>query len=75
MKSLLNRAINEVNNLENNEEFLLKELFKGYEWNRLDRNIRLKLGTLFLHEVENDPSLDIEIVAKNSSNQQKYKKR
>ncbi|MFQ9314459.1 MAG: DUF1413 domain-containing protein [Clostridium perfringens] len=75
MKSLLNRAINEVNNLENNEEFLLKELFKGYEWNRLNRNIRLKLGTLFLYEVENDPSLEIEIVAKNSSNQQKYKKR
>lgn len=75
MKSLLNIAINEVNNLENNEEFLLKELFKGYEWNRLDRNIRLKLGTLFLYEVENDPSLEIEIVAKNSSNQQKYKKR
>jgi hypothetical protein len=74
LKSLLNIAINEVNNLENNEEFLLKELFKGYEWNRLDRNIRLKLGTLFLYEVENNPSLKIEIVSKNSSNQQKYKK-
>ena len=35
MKLLMKKALNEL---------LLKDIFKGYEWNRLDRNIRLKLG-------------------------------
>lgn len=43
MKLLMKKALNELTNLQRGE-FLLKDLFKGYEWNRLDRNIRLKLG-------------------------------
>lgn len=44
MKLLMKKALNELTNLQSGETFLLKDLFKGYEWNRLDRNIRLKLG-------------------------------
>ena len=43
MKLLMKKALNELTNLQSGE-FLLKDLFKGHEWNRLDRNIRLKLG-------------------------------
>lgn len=43
MKLLMKKALNELTNLQSGE-LLLKDLFKGYEWNRLDRNIRLKLG-------------------------------
>ena len=43
MKLLMKKALNELTNLQSGE-FLLKDLFKGYGWNRLDRNIRLKLG-------------------------------
>lgn len=43
MKLLMKKALNELTNLQSGE-FLLKDLFKGYECNRLDRNIRLKLG-------------------------------
>lgn len=43
MKLLMKKALNELTNLQSGE-FLLKDLFKGYEWNRLDRNIRLKLS-------------------------------
>ena len=43
MKLLMKKALNELTNLQSGE-FLLKDLFKGYELNRLDRNIRLKLG-------------------------------
>ena len=43
MKLLMKKALNELTNLQSGE-FLLKDLFKGYEWKRLDRNIRLKLG-------------------------------
>lgn len=71
---LLNQAILETNNLNAGESFLVKDLFKGYIWNRIPRNTRLLLGTLFLNAVNNDSTLKIEIIEKTSSNQQKYKK-
>jgi hypothetical protein len=74
MNPLLNVAITELGNIKSGEVFLVKDLFKGYEWNRLDRAVRLNLGILFLNEVRNNPSLNIEVLGKTSSNQQKYKK-
>lgn len=47
MNSLLKEAIDELKTSIAGK-FLLKELFKGYEWNRLEMNIRLKLGKLFV---------------------------
>lgn len=73
MKLLMKKALNELTNLQSGE-FLLKDLFKGYEWNRLDRNIRLKLGILFLNEINTNSYLNIKAIEKTSSNQQKYKK-
>ena len=58
-------------NLMDGETFLLKELFKGYEWNRIPRNERLLLGTLFLNYV-NTTKCKIKAVEKTSSGQQKY---
>lgn len=44
---LLAEAIKETHNLNINEVFLVRDLFKGYEWNRISRGDRLLLGTLF----------------------------
>ena len=52
VNDLLEQAISETLNLNNNEVFLLKDLFKGYEWNRISRGDRLLLGTLFLNHQE-----------------------
>jgi hypothetical protein len=71
---LLDKAIDEVKNLFSGEEFLVKDLFKGYEWQRYHIKDRLLLGTLFLNEVKTNPSLKIAILDKTSSNQQKYRK-
>lgn len=71
---LLEQAIAETDNLNAGEIFLVKDLFKGYIWNRIPRNTRLLLGTLFLNAVNNDQNLKIEVAEKTSSNQQKYKK-
>jgi hypothetical protein len=69
----LKRAIQEVPNLQMGEEFLIKDLFKGYEWNRLAIGERRILGSLFLNEVKNGRLIDIVNVAKKSSaNQQIY---
>ncbi|SFJ99508.1 MULTISPECIES: single-stranded DNA-binding protein [unclassified Bacillus (in: firmicutes)] len=72
----LKLAIQEVENLNPGEMFLVKDLFKGYEWNRLAIGDRRSLGALFLHEVKyGELSGVIEIGIKSSANQQQYKKR
>ena len=72
---VLEQAILETKYLNKDEVFLLKDLFKGYEWNRIPRKSRLLLGTLFLNNVNSSNNNEIEAIDKTSSNQQKYRKR
>ena len=72
----LRLAIKEVQNLISGETFLVKDLFKGYEWNRLAIGERRSLGALFLHEVKyGELKSLIEIGVKSSANQQQYIKK
>lgn len=63
----------EISNIKMNEVLLVRELFKGYEWNRISHSESLLFGTLFLNCVKND---DIEAMSaeKTSSRRQKYRK-
>lgn len=70
---LLERALYEIKFLKENEIFLVKDLFKGYEWNRIPVKDRLLLGTLFLHEVHKE-RIPVIAVEKTSSHQQKYQR-
>ena len=71
---LLKKAIDEIQNLDSGEKFLVKDLFKGYEWNRIPLKSRLLLGTLFLNYISSE-SKEVIVIEKTSANQQKYKKR
>ena len=71
VNKLLDEAIKEAQNLYEGEVFLVKDLFKGYVWNRIPRKDRLLLGTLFLNSV-NQMDADLKAIEKTSSNQQKY---
>ena len=73
VNELLDKAKAEILNLLSGEVFLLRDLFKGYEWNRISRSDRLLLGTLFLNYIKTD---DIWVVPieKTSSGQQRYKR-
>jgi len=73
VNNLLECAIKESQLIESDEVFLVKDLFKGYEWNRIPRKNRLLLGTLFLNHI-NRTNGDILPIEKTSSGQQKYKK-
>lgn len=69
-------AIEEITNLTNGEIFLLKDLFKGYEWNRLTIGDRRSLGALFLHEVKyGELNEYVEVWLKITANQQQYIKK
>ncbi|MBI9096418.1 MAG: single-stranded DNA-binding protein [Sphaerochaeta sp.] len=53
--------------------FLVKDLFKGYLWNRIPKGDRLLLGSLFLSYVgRNDRELTV--IKKGASGQQMYQK-
>lgn len=70
---LLEEAKREISELNNGEIFLVRELFKGYLWNRIPRKDRLLLGTLFLNWVQQNLDI-IKPINKTSSGQQKYQK-
>ena len=72
VNELLVIAIEETINLNQDEIFLVRDLFKGYEWNRISRSERLLLGTLFLNYVNNTDG-EIKAIEKTSSGQQKYR--
>lgn len=57
------------------EVFLARDLFKGYEWNRISRSERLLLGTLFLNYVNTSKDNVQAIEKTTSSGQQKYRVR
>jgi len=42
----------ELKNLNSDEIFLVRNLFKGYEWNRRSRSNRLLLDTLFINYIK-----------------------
>jgi len=73
VNKLLDEAIKETENLEEGEVFLVKDLFKGYVWNRIPRKDRLLLGTLFLNWVSKING-NLKAIEKTSSNQQRYEK-
>ena len=72
VNELLEIAKAEINYLNLGEVFLVRDLFKGYEWNRISRSDRLLLGTLFLIFMRNENSR-AKVIEKTSSGQQKYR--
>ena len=73
VNELLGYALSETEKIKSDEVFLIKDLFIGYEWNRIPRKNRSLLGTLFLNQI-NKVKSDIVPIEKTSSGQQKYKK-
>ncbi|WMJ88252.1 single-stranded DNA-binding protein [Anaerocolumna sp. MB42-C2] len=73
VNDLLEEAISETDNLMDGEIFLLKDLFKGYVWNRIAVKDRLLLGTLFLNYVQQGKCY-MYAIEKTSSHQQLYQK-
>lgn len=73
VNQLLETTKSEIKELKSGEIFLVRDLFKGYEWNRISRSKRLLLGTLFINFVKNT-DININIIEKTSSGQQRYQK-
>lgn len=74
MNALLENALAEAKNLKAGESFLVKDLFKGYLWNRIPRGERLLLGSLFLSHVSMH-DCQIKVTYKGASGQQRYERK
>lgn len=71
---LLDLTIAELTQIPVGGKFILKDFFKGYVWNHQDLGSRRTLGFLFLNYVEKN-NITVDILEKNSANQQTYMKR
>jgi len=71
---LCDEAIKQLEKVPSGTSFKVRDLFLGYVWNAFDRSTRLRIGILFFEEVKKIKD-KIETSAKNSANQQVYKKK
>lgn len=61
--------------VQSGENFIVKDLFRGVEWNRIPKGMRTKLGVMFLAYVIGEAKNEYALVGKTPQNQQIYTKR
>lgn len=71
---LLAYAQAEVHKVQPRAEFMLKELFRGYEWNRIDRGNRIRLGVMFHAFAQGEGATLIVHEKKTPQNQHVYRR-
>lgn len=74
LKDLFEMAKNSTVDVEVGEIYIVKELFRGFEWNRIAKGNRTKLGARYLAYAENEGKTKISPLGKTKQNQQKYEK-
>ena len=61
--------------VEADESFMVKDLFRGVEWNRVPKGLRTKLGAMFFAYVNGAAKDSFMPIGKTPQNQQIYKKK
>jgi len=76
IETLVSLAIDEVQNLQPGEQFMVRDLFRSYEWNRLSNYVRANVGAGFYHQYANvEGKTEVNILHKTARNQQMYSKK
>ena len=74
LEQLFHIVIATLGDVESGEIFIVKELFRGFEWNRISKSNRIKLGSMVFAYATHEGVQSIEPLDKTPQNQQKYKK-
>jgi len=73
---IFENAVLALDQLHSGETFIVRDLFRGFEWNRISLGNRIKLGNMFLHYVEYGEGKGVieKVEQKTPRNQQLYAK-
>ena len=74
LTDLIGYAQSQIQNLVAGEEFMVKDLFLGYEWNRIDLGNRSRLGSSFFAFAQGAGAAQITPLDKTPQNQQRYRR-
>ena len=75
LQELFDIVVKNLDDVNAGEVFIVKELFRGFEWNRIRKSNRTKLGSMvFAYANGDEGSAVLEPLYKTPQNQQKYKK-
>nr|WP_172692233.1 DUF1413 domain-containing protein [Paeniclostridium sordellii]AUO31856.1 hypothetical protein [Paeniclostridium sordellii] len=77
MNKLLAHCIKEIEYIHEEEVFTVKDLFKGYVWNRLSTGKRRNIGYIFKNYIYENKDLNIVHILKNQNvkeSKMQYKK-
>lgn len=58
--------------VEHGEKFIVKDLFRGFEWNRISKSDHTKFGSMSLNFAKNEDNKIIKVTKKTPQNQQQY---
>ncbi len=72
---LIEYSKKEIEKLNADEEFLVKDLFLGYEWKRIGIENRTHLGASFFNFAQGNGASQVAILDKTPQNQQRYRKK
>lgn len=75
LNELFDLAKKSTNDVASKEVFIVKDLFRGFEWNRIQRGDRTKLGSIYFSYAKNEGKEDMIPLGKTPQNQQMYRKR
>ena len=74
LQDLFNYAVFTLTEVQKDEIFLVKDLFRGFDWNRIAKGNRTKLGAMFFAYAQEKGANDILPLGKTPQNQQMYKR-
>lgn len=74
LTDLITYSQTEIQNLLVDEEFMIRDLFLGYEWNRIDVGNRTRLGSSFFAFAQGAGATQVLPLGKTPQNQQRYRK-
>lgn len=72
LEDLLNEAIQQLNNMDIGDEFLIRDLYRGIKWRKIPKDLRIQIGKLFFNYAESNKD-KIEIMSKTTANHQQYR--